>query len=148
DSGHAGQGNLYGRGIIDADAALTADVDEVSENPMGSIADWIAMHRRGEVDDTDTQGQKHQAAGPVDYPSELPVAAKLANQSTVLQAGVVIGFGIAVVLAFATSIFFWRKRTRTRHGSLLWEKLHKLLSSELRWNTWLLLLIYPPNAVF
>lgn len=117
DSGHAGQGNLYGRGIIDADAALTADVDEVSENPMGSIADWISMHRRGEVDDTETQEQKHQAAGPVDYPSELPVAAKLAKQSTVLQAGVVIGFGIAVVLAFGTSIFFWRKRTRTRHGS-------------------------------
>ncbi len=39
---------IYGYGILDADAALTADVPVVEANPLGSIADWIRVHRRGQ----------------------------------------------------------------------------------------------------
>ena len=39
---------LYGYGLVDAYAALTADVPLVSANPLGSIDDWIVLHRRGE----------------------------------------------------------------------------------------------------
>ncbi len=39
---------LYGYGLVDAYAALTADVALVSENPLGSIDDWIVLHRRQE----------------------------------------------------------------------------------------------------
>src|SRR5699024_12402368 len=52
DTGDAGQDKLYGRGIVDAHAALTADVEQTNANPMGSIQEWITMHRRGEVEDT------------------------------------------------------------------------------------------------
>lgn len=47
DAGTPGPDPIYGRGILDAAAALTADVPEVSANPLGSIADWIRVHRKG-----------------------------------------------------------------------------------------------------
>ena len=39
---------LYGYGLVDAYAAVTANVPLVSANPLGSIDDWIVLHRRGE----------------------------------------------------------------------------------------------------
>ncbi|AIY03519.1 putative subtilisin family peptidase [Arthrobacter sp. PAMC 25486] len=39
---------IYGYGILDADAAVNADVPVVDANPLGSIAEWIRVHRRGE----------------------------------------------------------------------------------------------------
>lgn len=47
DAGAPGPDPIYGRGVLDAAAALTADVPEVSVNPLGSIADWIRVHRKG-----------------------------------------------------------------------------------------------------
>lgn len=41
---------LYGYGLIDPVAALTADVPKVDENPLDSLADWIILHRRAEVE--------------------------------------------------------------------------------------------------
>jgi type VII secretion-associated serine protease mycosin len=46
DAGPAGQDPIYGFGILDAGAALTADVPDTASNPLGSIADWIRVHRR------------------------------------------------------------------------------------------------------
>ncbi|WP_433876356.1 S8 family serine peptidase [Sinomonas atrocyanea] len=47
DAGPAGQDPIYGFGILDAEAALKADVPEAAANPLGSIADWIRVHRKG-----------------------------------------------------------------------------------------------------
>ena len=41
---------LYGFGIVDAYGALTADVPLVRANPLGSIDDWVVVHRRQEGD--------------------------------------------------------------------------------------------------
>ena len=39
-------GNInYGFGVIDARDAVLADIPTVTENPLGSIAEWISMHR-------------------------------------------------------------------------------------------------------
>lgn len=40
---------IYGYGLVDALAAVTADVEMVTENPMGSLAEWIKVYRRAEV---------------------------------------------------------------------------------------------------
>lgn len=40
---------LYGYGLIDAAAAVTAKVPTVSENPMGSLEEWVEQYRRGET---------------------------------------------------------------------------------------------------
>jgi subtilisin family serine protease len=38
---------IYGYGKIDAYAAVTADVPPVTVNPLGSLAEWIKLYRRG-----------------------------------------------------------------------------------------------------
>ena len=41
---------LYGYGLVDAAAAVSADVPSVSENPMGSLSEWIRVNRRAQSD--------------------------------------------------------------------------------------------------
>jgi len=45
------QDPLYGYGLLDANAAVTASVPSVSANPMGDLKDWIRVHRRAESPD-------------------------------------------------------------------------------------------------
>ncbi|WP_460985750.1 S8 family serine peptidase [Sinomonas halotolerans] len=47
DAGTPGHDPLYGFGVLDAEAALTAKVAPVRANPLGSIAEWIRVHRKG-----------------------------------------------------------------------------------------------------
>lgn len=47
DRGAAGDDPIYGYGLLDVDAAVTADVPAVTANPLGSLADWVTLHRRG-----------------------------------------------------------------------------------------------------
>ena len=42
---------LYGFGLIDAAAAVSAEVPAVASNPLGSLAEWITMHRRADAPD-------------------------------------------------------------------------------------------------
>lgn len=37
---------LYGYGLVDAAAAVSAAVPSVSSNPMGSLSDWVHLYRR------------------------------------------------------------------------------------------------------
>ena len=39
---------LYGYGLVDAAAAVSADVPTVTANPMGSLSDWIRLYRRAQ----------------------------------------------------------------------------------------------------
>lgn len=41
---------LYGYGLIDPVQALTAEVASVDENPLGSLEEWIRVHRRAEAE--------------------------------------------------------------------------------------------------
>lgn len=41
---------LYGYGLVDAAAAVTASVPVVTENPMGSLTEWIRVYRRAQSD--------------------------------------------------------------------------------------------------
>jgi len=114
DSGDAGQDHLYGRGIIDAKAALTADVPTVDANPMGSIADWITLHRRGELENTPTDEEGREVAGPIDYPSEVPQAAQLQKEPDIVQPIIVIGAGILIVAAVITALLLLRSGPKNR----------------------------------
>ena len=40
---------LYGYGLVDAAAAVTADVPRVTANPMGSLKDWVRLYRRAQT---------------------------------------------------------------------------------------------------
>lgn len=39
---------IYGYGLLNAAAAVTADVPHVTANPMGDLGEWIRIHRRAE----------------------------------------------------------------------------------------------------
>jgi membrane-anchored mycosin MYCP len=49
DAGAPGKDPLYGFGVLDAEAALKGNVPEAGANPLGSIAEWIRVHRRGNL---------------------------------------------------------------------------------------------------
>jgi len=46
DAGTQGTDPIYGFGLVDAAAAVNANVPIVTANPMGSLADWIKVYRR------------------------------------------------------------------------------------------------------
>ncbi len=57
-----GGGNplLYGAGLVDAAAAVSANVPAVTANPMGSLEDWIRLYRRAD-------------SGPATVPTAEPI---------------------------------------------------------------------------
>jgi type VII secretion-associated serine protease mycosin len=46
DKGPAGPDDLYGYGLIDAGAAVRADIPSVSANPLGDLREWVRVNRR------------------------------------------------------------------------------------------------------
>jgi subtilisin family serine protease len=126
DAGAPGHDPIYGYGILNAEAALTADVPQVTANPLGSIADWIRVHRR------DSPASSAPAAPAAPPATDTPVAEGPAP-SPVAAAGsspwppiVVLGFGglVLAILAGGT----WHLLTlRRRRRSTASESFHKLL---------------------
>ena len=50
DQGAPGPDAIYGYGLIDAAAAVASSVPLVDRNPLGDLAEWIALYRPAEVD--------------------------------------------------------------------------------------------------
>ena len=46
DKGAAGPDDLYGYGLVDAAAAVRADVPAVTANPLGDLHEWVRVNRR------------------------------------------------------------------------------------------------------
>lgn len=42
-------GPIYGHGLVNAEAAVTDHVAHVTANPLGSLTDWVRLHRRAEA---------------------------------------------------------------------------------------------------
>lgn len=88
---------LYGYGLIDAYAAVTADVSRVSANPLGTLAEWIVIYRRGEGERTviefdpivspESGEQERAAAIPSDF-----------------DEGALVGLPYAMVLSLGVSL--------------------------------------------
>ncbi|MEO7015768.1 MAG: S8 family serine peptidase [Leifsonia sp.] len=60
---------IYGFGLLDAGAAVTANVPHVTANPMGDLGQWIHIHRRAETPATPAPGS---ATAPTATPRALP----------------------------------------------------------------------------
>lgn len=59
---------LYGYGLVDAGAAVSASLPGVTENPLGDLAEWVRLHRRAPA-----QQPTQPTATPVAIPA-LPQA--------------------------------------------------------------------------
>ncbi len=90
----------YGYGLIDPQRALTAEVAAVQENPLGSLAEWVALYRKS----TD-EPELVDMASPIE-PGELS-SAKGFDTTQIVPIGVYVVLGILVL-----SSLFRRLRRR------------------------------------
>ena len=105
---------IYGYGLIDAYDALTADVPFVSANPLGSIDDWVVIHRKQEgnpivvpLGPQSTVAEEEQAVAP-------RIPARDDARWGILPYVVTIGFASAlgVVVLTGAALVLWRLRKR------------------------------------
>lgn len=102
DAGAPGKDPLYGYGILNAEAALKDEVAATSSNPLGSIADWIRVHRRGDFSEpSQAPVASPTSAAPTLADPTVPAAKTPATVDDALPAAVVLGFG-ALFLALVT----------------------------------------------
>ena len=105
---------IYGYGLVDAYSALTADVPFVSANPLGSLDDWVVLHRKQEgnpivvpLGPQSTVAEEEQA-----LPPRIP--ARDDPQWRFLPYVVTVGFVslLLVVLLTGGVLVLWRLRKR------------------------------------
>lgn len=101
DSGAPGRDTLYGYGIVDAAAALNSDVPAVAGNPLGTIEEWIRIHRRGEAPAADAPVPPPGQSLPDIPEPQVPEAADPRAGNDPLPAGLVLGFGGLILLVWA-----------------------------------------------
>lgn len=105
---------IYGYGLIDAYEALTADVPFVTSNPLGSIDDWVVLHRRQEGNPivVPLGPQSTVAEEKVELPPRIP--ARSDPGLRILPYVVSVGFASAVMVVLLTGgvLVLWRLRKR------------------------------------
>ena len=114
DSGAPGKDPLYGFGVLDAEAALKADVPETRINPLGSISDWIRVHRRGNLATTSAAtSATPSSAAPTLPEATVPVAEAPSELDGAVPALVVLGFGGLFLCIVGAAVFQLRRAVRT-----------------------------------
>ena len=110
---------LYGYGIVDAAAAVTASVPTVTSNPMGSLSDWIRLYRRAAVDPEPSASVAPVEIEPLPQAERLPPPASplLPSQNTMLYGTIplvgVTVIGILVALGVTAAVRRIRSASRT-----------------------------------
>jgi type VII secretion-associated serine protease mycosin len=104
DAGAPGHDPIYGFGILDADAALNAEVPEVSANPLGTIAQWITVHRRGQPTPAHTSAPATHATRPAIPEPTTPAAVAPRLEGGALPAVVMVGFGVLILLVIGLGV--------------------------------------------
>ncbi len=113
DAGAPGKDPLYGFGVLNAEAALKDTVPEVAGNPLGSIAEWIRVHRRGNLatpaplPTTDVP-----SAAPTLPEATVPAAEAPSQRDIAVGAAVVIGFAALFVAIIAAAAIQLRRAAR------------------------------------
>ena len=112
-AGRPGRDPIYGFGVLNAEGALKDNVPETKTNPLGSIADWIRVHRRGNLT---TPAPAPAAAVPSAVPTlpnaTVPVAQSPSRLDSAVPAAVVIGFGALIIAIITAAAFHLRRAYR------------------------------------
>jgi type VII secretion-associated serine protease mycosin len=113
DAGAPGKDPLYGFGVLNAEAALKDKVPEVTANPLGSIAEWIRVHRRGNLaTPAPLPTAEVPSAAPTLPEATVPAAKPPSQRDSALGAAVVIGFGLLFVAIIAAAAIQLRRAGR------------------------------------
>lgn len=111
DTGSPGKDPLYGYGVLDVEAALTEDVPEVDRSPLGSMEQWVRVHRRSAAA-TPTAGPAESSA-PVTEEVEAEVAppepVAPIDETGLLPVVVLAGFGLLVLGLTAGAVVHIRR---------------------------------------
>lgn len=105
---------LYGYGIVNAQRALTAEVPLVSANPLGSLDDWVTLHRRQDGEAVVIPlGPQTSSSGETSRP-ERPAPVQQDIQRQALPYVISGGFGVVLLVVLITGLFVVIQRLRTR----------------------------------
>ena len=114
DAGAPGKDPLYGFGILNAEAALKDDVPETRVNPLGSISDWIRVHRRGNLSSAPAAAAADPSSAAPTLPEPtVPVAEAPSGLDSAVPAMVVLGFGGLFLCIVGAAVFQLRRAVRT-----------------------------------
>ena len=113
DAGEPGKDPLYGYGILDVEAAVSADLPEMEESPLGSMEEWIQVHRRHDASPSPSAA----ASGPpltedVRVEAQPPEPVEPLNSTGALPIVVLAGFGLLVAAITAGAVRHIRWLTR------------------------------------
>ena len=95
DAGPSGPDDLYGYGLVDAAAAVSANVQSVAANPLGDLQEWIRVNRRA------TAAPSPPSSGVVTEPEKIAAPPPRNPVGTLLPSPVlleVVGLPLLVVL--------------------------------------------------
>lgn len=110
---------LYGYGLVDAAGAVSARVDTVSENPLGSLKEWIRLYRRA-----DAEPAPEPTATPVVIPPLPPVESApeagsplLPSRDSVLYGSLPLGGATLAAIMIALGVSAAARRIRQARTS-------------------------------
>lgn len=105
---------LYGYGIINAERALTAEVPLVSANPLGSLDEWVTLHRRQSGEAVVIPlGPSSPSDDETTRPNR-PVPLEQDTQREALPYVVSGAFGVILLVVAIIGLFVVIQRLRTR----------------------------------
>jgi subtilisin family serine protease len=113
DAGPAGKDPLYGFGVLNAEAALKDSVAETAANPLGSISEWIRVHRRGNfATPAPLPSSEVASAVPTLADPTVPAPKAPSQRDSAIGAAVVIGSALLFVVIIAVAVFQLRRAAR------------------------------------
>jgi subtilisin family serine protease len=113
DAGPAGKDPLYGYGVLNAEGALKDSVPETAANPLGSIADWIRVHRRGNLATPAPLPSADVASAVPTLPDPtVPAVVPPSQRDSAISAAVVIGSALLFVVIIAVAAFQLRRAAK------------------------------------
>ncbi len=111
---------LYGYGLLDADAAVTASIPSVSANPMGDLKEWVRLYRRADSPVAPSPEQSPEAVAVPPLPAAEPPTAQ---GSPLLPSAETLRYGTLPLLALtvpgtliALGVTAAARRIRTERG--------------------------------
>jgi subtilisin family serine protease len=104
DAGDAGPDVSYGFGLLDAYAAVTADVPEVDANPMGDLADWIRVNRPHDAGGEAIEAGPAPVAAPVPERTFDPVGVLVPSPMMLSQVGAPLLGALLIAFVIAGTI--------------------------------------------
>ncbi|MET0303987.1 MAG: S8 family serine peptidase [Microbacteriaceae bacterium] len=104
DVGDPGADVLYGFGLVDAAAAVSATVPAVEANPMGDLADWVQLYRRADVDTGDAAAPGIAPQAPAGPPEPWTPIGVLLPASADLRLVGIPALAIVVLLGLTAAV--------------------------------------------